>query len=92
MIHKTNIFAAPIICGAALALAVVAGCSKQEEIPVVTGFPEDGVVRIAANAGDPLNHPTDHDLLDSVEQWLAVAATGGELGDFEAPPDRNGDY
>ena len=54
MIHKTNIFAAPIICGAALALAVVAGCSKQEEIPVVTGFPEDGVVRIAANAGDPL--------------------------------------
>ncbi len=54
MIHKTNIFAAPIICGAALALAVSAGCSKQEDVPVVTGFPEDGVVRIAANAGDPL--------------------------------------
>lgn len=53
MIHKTNIFAAPIIWGAALALAVAAGCNKQD-VPVVTGFPEDGVVRIAANAGDPL--------------------------------------
>ncbi len=53
MIHKTNIFAAPIICGAALALALAAGCDKQD-VPVVTGFPEDGVVRIAANAGDPL--------------------------------------
>ena len=54
MIHKTNIFAAPIICGAALALALAAGCDKMTTIETPTGFPEDGVVRIAANAGDPL--------------------------------------
>ena len=53
MIHKTNIFAAPIIWGAALALAVAAGCNKQD-VPVVTGFPEDGVVRIAANSSELL--------------------------------------
>ncbi len=52
MIHKTDIFAAPIICGAAIALLLAAGCSKQETA-VVTGFPEDGAVRIAANAGTP---------------------------------------
>ena len=54
MIHKTNIFAAPIICGAALALALAAGCDKMATTESLTGFPEDGVVRIAANAGDPL--------------------------------------
>ena len=54
MIHKTNIFAAPIICGAALALALAAGCDKMATTESPTGFPEDGVVRIAANAGDPL--------------------------------------
>ena len=52
MIHKTDIFAAPVICGAAIALLLAAGCSKQETA-VVTGFPEDGAVRIAANAGAP---------------------------------------
>ena len=52
MIHKTDIFAAPVICGAAIALLLAAGCSKQETA-VVTGFPEDGAVRIAANAGTP---------------------------------------
>ena len=54
MMYKTNIFAAPFICGAALALAVVAGCDKMATTETPTGFPEDGVVRIAANAGDPL--------------------------------------
>ena len=54
MTHKTNIFAAPIICGAALALALAAGCDKMATTESPTGFPEDGVVRIAANAGDPL--------------------------------------
>ena len=54
MIHKTNIFAAPIICGAVLALALAAGCDKMATTESPTGFPEDGVVRIAANAGDPL--------------------------------------
>mgnify|MGYP004519081195 CR=1 FL=1 len=54
MIHKTNIFAAPIIWGAALALALAAGCDKMATTESPTGFPEDGVVRIAANAGDPL--------------------------------------
>ncbi len=52
MIHKTNIFAAPIICGAALALALAAGCNKMATTGSPTGFPEDGVVRIAANAGE----------------------------------------
>ena len=54
MTHKTDIFAAPIICGSvfALLLTLLGGCSKQETA-VVTGFPEDGAVRIAANAGTP---------------------------------------
>ena len=48
MIHKTDIFATPIICGAALALALAAGCSKQTVLsPSEGNFPADHVIRVA---------------------------------------------
>ena len=37
---------------AAAALALVAGCNKMATTGSPTGFPEDGVVRIAANSGE----------------------------------------
>ena len=42
------------ILAAMSALALAAGCNKMATPGSPTGFPEDGVVRIAANAGDPL--------------------------------------
>ena len=48
MIHKTDIFAAPTICGAALALALAAGCSKQSvQSQSESSFPEDRIIRVS---------------------------------------------
>ena len=51
MIHKTDIFAAPVICGSvfALLLALLGGCSKQQVVqtPAEGNFPADHVIRVA---------------------------------------------
>ena len=51
MIHKTDIFAAPIICGSvfALLLTLLGGCSKQQVVqtPAEGNFPVDHVIRVA---------------------------------------------
>lgn len=48
MIHKTDIFATPTICGAALALALAAGCSKQSvQSQSESSFPEDRIIRVS---------------------------------------------
>ena len=48
MIHKTDIFAALTICGAALALAVAAGRSKHAvQSPSDGNFPEGRVIRVS---------------------------------------------
>ena len=51
MIHKTDIFAAPGICGSvfALLLTLLGGCSKQQVVqtPAEGNFPADHVIRVA---------------------------------------------
>ena len=48
MIHKTDIFATPTICVAALALALAAGCSKQSvQSQSESSFPEDRIIRVS---------------------------------------------
>ena len=60
------------------ALALAAGCNKMAAPQSPMGFPEDGVVRIAANAGDPLTRADGSGVYDGTSLGLFIDYGSGD--------------